>query len=136
MLLAGVVLAGCTNDPTTDEAAIPMLTLNARDLPSHIKLGDSVTLGLHITGDNAGHSDHIGAHYWSASTDDPTADFGLQAGSCSHVAGGGQVPGDFTIVCTPTESGWHYLRGHVRLVVDDETLNYWTPEHVIFVTPA
>ncbi len=136
MTLVGVLLAGCTTEPSPAEAPIPVLSLASRGLPAQIELGDSATFNLVVTGDRTTTSDHIGGHYWDDSTDEPTADFAAALGACQHVAGSNTVPGQFTIVCTPTQEGWHYVRGHVRLTIGDDTLDYWTAEHVVFVQPA
>ncbi len=134
-IMTAVALSGCTDEPGVDEAEIPVLSLFARELPSHIQLGDSITFKLVIKGDTAT-SSHVGGHYWADATSDPTGDFALQAGACQHVAGSADLPGTFTVICTPMEQGWHYVRGHVRLTIGGEELNYWSDEHVVLVRAA
>ncbi len=80
---------------------------------------------LVISGDVTGFSDHIGGHYWSQSTDAPTASG--SDGGCTHVPGGGSVPGTYHVTCDMGEGTWTY-RGHLRLTIDGEQWNYWTAE--------
>lgn len=98
-------------------------TLTVEDLES---VEGGVSFTLNVTGSLQGFSDHIGGHVWADSTDAPTVPG--SDGGCSHVPGGGTVPGTFEVTCTfDGEAPWHY-RGHLRVTVGDEQWNYWTTE--------
>ncbi|MGB0651976.1 MAG: hypothetical protein ACPGQL_02150 [Thermoplasmatota archaeon] len=94
--------------------------------------GSSGAFDLVIEGPS-GSSGHIGAHYWNDSTDDPDADFGAQAGACTHVDGVQSLPGTFGVTCEFPGDGIYYLRGHLRVEVGDRTHDYWTEETMVQV---
>ncbi len=93
---------------------------------SNITLMDGAAhFDLNIEGDMTGFSDHIGGHYWSQSTDAPTA--AGSDGGCSHVAGGGDLPGTFHVMCNMGDGEWVY-RGHLRITIGESQWDYWTEE--------
>ena len=118
-------LAGCV-----DEAGYE---LTAEGVPSEVAVNETFEFHLEVTGGPERTSDHIGGHYWAASTADPDAEFANQAGACTHIEA--EVVGDHHIQCSFTEPGTFYLRGHVRYE-DEGTHNLWTDEHAVTVLAA
>lgn len=121
-----MTLAGCTtNNPDDGHADEPHFTLTL-DGPIQATAGEQTTFTLAIGGSDAT-SDHIGAHHWTNSTDDPNGDFG-DASGCEHQAS--TLPGTFQVTCTFPREGPVHLRGHMR---DADGKNWWTSEHVVNV---
>lgn len=116
-----------TPDNTTDEA--PEYALEATNVPTTVEAGVAFTFTLNVTGDETSASDHVGAHWGPTSLDEPTvAGYG---GSCAHQAGA--LPGLYTVECTLADEGTFHLRGHARLNLSGELVNYWSDEHEITV---
>lgn len=94
------------------------------------------TFALNVTGMDNATSDHIGAHFWNASEANPT--LANAAGSCQHVTGG--AVGNHTLTCSIESSGItpkeFYLRGHLRLVEGATTLEWWSAESTVTVSPV
>jgi len=86
-----------------------------------VQPGESITFGLTMSGGPPDQSSHIGAHYWTTETKDPTADFGSAAGACGHTSG--SVPNAYQITCKWSAAGTYYLFGHMR--TGDGT-NFWS----------
>lgn len=131
-----VALAGCTQTPTDDEPADDEpadLQPTATGLPDVVPVGQPFTFPLQVAGDTA-QSDHIGAHYWTAPPQDPTAEFDQQAGGCVHTTG--SLPDTFDVTCTLDEAGTYTLHGHVRLGSGDNTQDEWTGAHDVQAVAA
>ncbi len=134
-------LAGCTT--TTDEhgdhdheITADTFRIKVTGAPAHVESGQAATFTVIAESVDDGHTTttHMGAHHWAASTDDPNGDFSL-AGSCSHTQGEMEVPGSIEVTCSGLEDGTHFLRGHLRVSVDDQQINYWSDEFSIHVGP-
>lgn len=86
----------------------------------------SVTVA--IAGKDNATSDHIGVHYWNATTTEPSVS--NAEGACEHVAGG--AVNTYTVVCSITNTGvgpqQYYLRGHLRLAEGGTVLSWWSAE--------
>lgn len=106
--------------------------LAATRLPTQVDTGENFTFRLNITSPDGftGDSEHIGAHWWTNATAQPTPDIGNST-ACAHQAGG--VPAVLEVSCRADESGTIHLRGHLRFTVQGEDHEYWTDAHQIQV---
>lgn len=126
-----LILAGCAGGPARDSGdATPRVDADTYQLSivgmnGRYHPGANVTVEMRITGSPAVQSPHIGAHYGRISSETPsTSVYDLK---CNHVSG--LVSGDKTFYCNlPAEKGDYYLRGHVAVEQDGQTINYWSPE--------
>lgn len=109
--------------------------LTLAGVPSSAGSETNFTFTLNVTGMDNATSDHIGAHFWSASEANPTV--ANAAGACAHTEGG--VLGSHTVTCSIESSGLtpttFYVRGHVRLTEGGSTLEWWSPEASVSVSP-
>lgn len=76
---------------------------------------------------------HFGAHFWNASTEQPTIQ--NATGACEHLAVG--AVGNYTITCAianrePLPQGF-FLRGHLLLAEGATVLEWWSAETTITV---
>ena len=84
------------------------------------------THGMGHEGMGAMASDHIGAHFWNTTMMDPTAGIG-DSTACVHRSG--EMPGQFTAVCTaPMQAGTYHIRAHSRMMDGGQMHNYWSDE--------
>lgn len=98
-------------------------------MPDAVTSGTNFTFNLTIEGEPEWASDHIGAHYGANSTDEPSTT--AYGNACAHQAG--DLPGEFEVTGKIDDAGIWYLRGHTRITVEGEPLNYWTDEFTITV---
>lgn len=124
---------GRTINYWTPEQAIEVvdLALRIENATTSADVGQAITFDLHVEGTSQAHSDHIGAHYWTEKTEDPTADFADQAGACQHQAA--DLPAVLTVTCTWDSAGTYHVYGHVRLG-DQRHLNLWTSAMTVQVS--
>lgn len=123
---------GQTYNYWSDEFAVEAvdLELHTENGAATAEVGQEYTFDLHIEGESEASSNHIGAHYWTEPTDDPTADFADQAGACQHQ--GGDVPAVLTVTCTWTDAGTYHVYGHLRLG-EQRPLDLWAEPLVVEV---
>ena len=98
--------------------------------------GSNFTIQLQIVGTDNVTTDHLGAHFWNLTKDNPTLD--TAQGACEHLNTG--AVGKYTVTCNITNDGVtvkdHYLRGHLRIVEGGTTLQWWSPEVKVSIGPA
>jgi hypothetical protein len=139
ILLACTALAGCTvgdGDGTTTTTPTQDYEIEASNVPETAQAGVPFSYHLDIQGPPQ-NTPHIGGHFWNSTvpTPDPTsAEHTALRKSCEHQAG--DVPGDFTIMCTIEEEGEHILYGHAQVTVGDVTRNLWDGPFTITVAAA
>lgn len=109
-------------------------TINLTGVPSTAQASSqNFTFTMAIQGTENVTSDHIGAHFWNATTSAPTA--ANAAGACSHVAGA--AIDTFTVTCQIAHAGvtpgTYYLRGHLRITEGGSQVNFWSSEHEVTV---
>lgn len=114
-------------------APIGDFTLTTSNVPAvPVARGESFNFTLTIDGADADFSDHIGGHFGTNTTDEPSvAQYPL---ACAHVAG--DVPGVYEVTCTVPEdaaTGTYYLRGHMRITAAGAPHNFWAAEDAIIV---
>lgn len=141
--LALVALAGCTtpadDDPHMHQMGAGSFHMTLSGVPEMpMAPGEmfNVTVmaqhGAGLEGMDARMTDHIGAHFWNMSMEDPTA--GLShATTCAHTAG--EVPGTYTALCqAPMEPGTYHIRSHMRMMDEEKvTHQWWSGEHTFTV---
>jgi len=133
-----VVFAGCTSPGPADDngdsepPTSDSYRLTAEDMPSLVSAGENFTYTLIIEGEPEWTSDHIGGHFGNTSTDQPST--AVYTGACFHAPTLREVPDTFEITCRINEPGTWYLRGHMRIALDDgQVLNWWTDEEFTIV---
>lgn len=93
------------------------------------------TFTLTINGTENVTSDHIGAHFWNATTETPTV--ANSAGACAHLPGETGAVGTFTVTCSienkETGPKDFFLRGHVRVTEGGSALNFWSTEQKVSI---
>ena len=112
-------------------------TLNLTGAPSTPVLGNqNFTLSLGITGSDNATSDHIGAHWFNATTATPTV--AGSGGACAHL--NGNVVNTHAVDCRIPNPGpapkTVYVYGHLRIVEGGVTLEWWSPPVEVTVGPA
>lgn len=132
LALVATALAGCT----TAEAEYD---LTATGVPANATAGEPFTFQVRAEGDVSATTDHLGAHYWSASVadDEATSSLGDSVG-CAHTEG--DLPGSWDVTCTIEAPGTYYVRGHARTTegTGDEAHDhdFWSAEHEVHVQPG
>lgn len=138
ILLTFIVLSGCTDDDgtTDDEGAppggAPEYSLGLSGVPATVVAGEPFTITLSVTGAPTLASDHVGAHYGTSTSNEPSTT--VYPSACPHQAG--TLPGTFTVTCTVTSPGSIHLRGHARATEAGAQLDFWSSESVVIVEPA
>lgn len=145
LVAATMVVAGCAqrddgmdddNDGTPPPdagdggASSGNYTLTATGVPATAVANQSFTFTLRAEGP-AGTSDHVGGHFGTNSTDQPSV--AAYPGACVHTAQ--TLPGTYTVACTLPRAGTWYLRGHVRTGAAEAYRHFWAAESTIVVTP-
>lgn len=102
-------------------------TLNLTGAPTTpLTSNQTFTLLLNVTGTDNVTSDHIGAHWFNATTTAPTA--ASSAGACAHLNTG--VIDVHRVECSIPNTGTgpktFYVYGHVRVIEGGVTLNWWS----------
>lgn len=144
MLLSGTALAGCVtpDSPPAPEATDDMepaasladdsFTVTIMDFPANVTANESFTFMVALEGAPESASDHIGAHFGRNTSAAPSTT--VYDSACAHTAG--TAPGNYTVTCSMADAGTWYLRGHLRLVDNGTTFNYWSTERMVEVAPA
>jgi hypothetical protein len=125
-----LLLAGCT----TTEHDHDGYALTTTGIPDSAVVDQAFTFRLDIAGPEHT-SDHIGAHYWNGTTDDPTRDL-AQAKACAHVSGGGEVPGAFDVTCSFEAPGTYQVFGHLRITEGEDVEHFWAEPRNVTVVAA
>jgi hypothetical protein len=119
------------SDDLAGQGSGPASYVLAAEVPELVLAGEPFAFEMTASGP-AGSSTHIGAHYWSTSTDNPNGMFG-EAGGCAHQANKTTRPGIVTVACTIPAGGVIFVRGHVRITDGETILNSWAPEQRVDV---
>ncbi|HWH07684.1 MAG TPA: hypothetical protein VNX21_00695 [Candidatus Thermoplasmatota archaeon] len=111
-------------------------TLNLTGAPTTPPLGNSsFTLSLGITGSDNATSDHIGAHWFNATTPTPTV--ATSGGACAHASG--NVVNTHAVECRIPNSGpapkAYYVYGHLRITEGGVTLEWWSAPVEVTIGP-
>jgi hypothetical protein len=129
-MLVAASLSGCFGQSTDAKPTADSYQLVVEGAPAQVDLGQEYTFTLKVTGSPSFESDHIGAHYGAyASAQSPST--AVYTKACEHQSG--TLAGTFTVKCTANEAGTIHLRGHARVLVGEQTFNYWAPEVAIKV---
>lgn len=112
-------------------------TLNLTGAPTTPVLGNqSFTLTLAINGTDNVTSDHIGAHWFNATTASPTV--AGSGGACAHV--NAAVVGSHAIECRVPNTGpapkAAFVYGHLRITEGGVTLEWWSTPVEVQVGPT
>ncbi len=122
MLVVG--FAGCTDNIDTPEMKLNAYKLSTSGVPSLVAADESFSFELQATGAPESTSTHIGAHYWSAPPQDPTASLADGRG-CEHTSEETAVPGTYTVTCAIEEAGTWHVYGHVRVEIAGQKFDFW-----------
>ncbi len=132
LALAATPLAGCLGgDEGSGSRAAPTPSaateykLATLGVPAAVDPGTNFTFTLTITGAVTKASKHVGAH-WGAISTTAAPSTAIYSKACVHQEG--TVPGTFTVTCNMSAPGTHYLRGHLQVLDDGKTVNYWSDE--------
>lgn len=124
--LATPVLAGCLRE---NDGVAGEFDLVAAGVPAKAEAGKAFTFSVTAAGPEARTSDHLGAHYGSATSNAPSTT--VYAKACAHTTG--NLPGTWQVTCTIAEPGTVYLRGHARTNESGTLKNFWTSEFKVEV---
>lgn len=102
-------------------------TLNLTGAPgTPLASNQSFTLNMNVTGKDNATSDHIGAHWFNATTNNPTP--ASSAGNCALKTG--SVIDVHAVKCAIPNTGTgpktFFVYGHVRIVEGGVTLDWWS----------
>lgn len=94
------------------------------------------TFLLSINGTENATSDHIGAHFFNATTGEPS--LATAAGGCAHTTG--PAVNSFQISCSVPNTGTTprnvYVRGHLLLTEGGVTLDWWSAPVEVVILPG
>lgn len=95
--------------------------------PRLVNVGERFSFTLTASGATIA-TDHIGAHYGTSYSADPS--LATYPNACEHQPG--SLPGRYTISCTISTPGTYHMRGHIRVTSDGETYQFWSMEDITF----
>lgn len=121
-----------TTTPPTPEPYVPY-DLTVLHLPTAVEAGKNFSFVLQATGGVPATSDHIGAHFGSASVPDAGANTTSYPRACVHTTVATPVPGTYNVTCSVPTAGEWFLRGHVRVGAANDS---WGDEMTLIVRSA
>lgn len=118
-----------TTTPEPGTISETTFALATPGVPTQIETGRTFNFTLFVNGSTSISSDHVGAHFGTTTSTTPSTS--VYDNECVHQAG--TLPGTFVVACTIKTDGTWYLRGHARITSQNQTFNYWGPEHTVKV---
>lgn len=102
--------------------------LTAVGIPAQVEVGRAFNFTLFANGTLNRTTEHVGAHYADNVTTTPP---GPGRRDCAHATG--SVPGVWLVNCTISQPGTWHVFGHLRLVENGTTYDYWAAPQAVKV---